>query len=88
MIAFTSIYILLNSILGKMNVRLTAYSIALLFLLVPIAGCVGQDDSVDAEDMFDCDNGNQVQMSSVNDGVDDCGAVSYTHLTLPTKRIV
>ncbi|DAC69286.1 MAG TPA: hypothetical protein D7I12_04380, partial [Candidatus Poseidoniales archaeon] len=59
-----------------MNVRLNAYSVALLFLLVPIAGCVGQDDSVDSDDVFDCDNGNQVPMSKVNDGVDDCGDYS------------
>ena len=62
-----------------MNVRLSAYSIAFLFLLVPIAGCMGQDGSIDAdndEGMFDCDNGNQVPMGSVNDGVDDCGDYS------------
>ena len=59
-----------------MNARLIAYTIALLFLLVPIAGCVGQDDPVDSEDVFDCDNGNQVPMSEVNDGVDDCGDYS------------
>ena len=62
-----------------MNVRLSAYSIAFLFLLVPIAGCMGQDGSIDTdndEGMFDCDNGNQVPMGSVNDGVDDCGDYS------------
>ena len=62
-----------------MNVKLSAYSIAFLFLLVPIAGCMGQDGSIDAdndEGMFDCDNGNQVPMGSVNDGVDDCGDYS------------
>ena len=60
-----------------MNVHLSAYSIAFCSFS-PITGCVGQDDSANSDDgvIFDCVNGNQVLVSVVNDGVNDCGDYS------------
>ena len=50
----------------------TLMEFALPFTLAPMGGH-DSGDSNDGEDMFLCDNGDEVPMHWVNDGMDDCG---------------
>ena len=58
---------------GSMKKRLVAALMASVMTVGALTGCAAKKDT----------NG-----SAVSGEVDENGAVSYTHLTLPTKRIV
>jgi len=46
-----------------------AHLMTFLMLSVTLAGCLGGDDN---EDVFTCENGDEIPSSSVNDGKEDC----------------
>ena len=64
--------------------RIIAPMMILIMMTSTLAGCTGGDPDGGGNDEIDMDILNQL----IDDNLQDFITVSYTHLTLPTKRIV